>query len=193
MSQRWNGAVAVVTGASSGIGMQLCTDLRARGAQVVGVARRIQGGTTVSCDVADTDALRALLADVEAEHGRIDLLVNCAAVEERSWARDGDLDVHHRIMAVNYFAPVAGTLAVLPGMIRRRRGVVVNVSSDSARAPAPGTAAYAASKAALSAFSEAVAHEVRPFGVRVHVFYPGWVPTPMGTRAVEMGMPMPPR
>jgi hypothetical protein len=71
--------------------------------------------------------------------------------------------------------------------------VVVNVSSDSGRAPTAGTPAYAASKAALSAFSESVAHEVRPKGVHVHVLYPGWVPTGIGQRAVDQGMSMPPR
>jgi NAD(P)-dependent dehydrogenase (short-subunit alcohol dehydrogenase family) len=78
-------------------------------------------------------------------------------------------------------------------MVSRGRGIVVNVSSDSARAPAPGGAAYAASKAALSAFSEAAALEVADRGVHVHVLYPGWVPTPLGLQAVERGMPMPPK
>jgi short-subunit dehydrogenase len=94
---------------------------------------------------------------------------------------------------VNYFGVVAGTLAVIPGMVARGYGIVVNVSSDSARAPAPGGAAYAASKAAVSAFTEAVAMEVADRGVHVHVLYPGWVPTPMGLAAVERGMPLPPR
>jgi short-subunit dehydrogenase len=96
-------------------------------------------------------------------------------------------------MDVNYFAVVAGTLAVLPGMVRRRHGVVVNVSSDSARAPAPANAAYAASKAAVSAFTESVAVGVADDGVHVHVLYPGWVPTAMGLAAVERGMALPPR
>jgi short-subunit dehydrogenase len=78
-------------------------------------------------------------------------------------------------------------------MVARGRGVIVNVSSDSGRAPTAGTPAYAASKAALSAFTESVAHEVRPRGVHVHVLYPGWVPTGMGQRAVEEGMAMPPK
>ncbi len=103
------------------------------------------------------------------------------------------VDDFRSTMEVNYFGVVVGTLAVVPGMVERRRGIIVNVSSDSARAPAPGGAAYAASKAALSAFSEAVALEVADRGVHVHVLYPGWVPTPMGMQAVERGMPMPPK
>jgi NAD(P)-dependent dehydrogenase (short-subunit alcohol dehydrogenase family) len=78
-------------------------------------------------------------------------------------------------------------------MVSRRQGIILNVSSDSARAPAPGGAAYAASKGAVSAFTESVALEVGDAGVHVHVLYPGWVPTAMGLAAVERGMPLPPR
>jgi short-subunit dehydrogenase len=77
--------------------------------------------------------------------------------------------------------------------VARGHGIVVNVSSDSARAPAPSGAAYAASKAAVSAFTEAVGMGVADRGVHLHVLYPGWVPTPMGLAAVERGMPLPPK
>jgi short-subunit dehydrogenase len=70
-------------------------------------------------------------------------------------------------------------------MVARRSGIIVNVSSDSARAPEPGNAVYAASKAAVSAYTDSVAHEVAPFGVHVHVLFPGWVPTDMGMSGVE--------
>src|SRR5205085_3338492 len=106
---------------------------------------------------------------------------------------DDDLRVYERIFATNFYGAVAGTLAVVPGMVARGHGVVVNVSSDSARAPAAGGSAYAASKAALSAFTESVAHEVWGKGVRVHVLYPGWVPTAMGMAGVEQGGELPPR
>ena len=96
-------------------------------------------------------------------------------------------------MATNYFAPVAGTYAVLPGMLARRRGVVVNVSSDSGRAPGPGDVAYAPSKAALSAFTESLSYGTEGTGVHLHLLYPGWVPTAMGAGAVARGMATPPR
>lgn len=199
------GAVAVVTGASSGLGRRFALDLAGAGALVVGVARRqalleelegalqarAPGSSTRVCDVSDTDALSALLGDVESGRGRIDVLVNAAGVGEPR-AEEG-FDKYRVVMATNYFAPVAGTLAVLPGMVRRRRGVVVNVSSDSGRAPGPGEPAYGPSKAALSAFTESMAMRVEASGVRLHVLYPGWVPTPMGSSAVEEGMPLPPR
>jgi short-subunit dehydrogenase len=78
-------------------------------------------------------------------------------------------------------------------MLARRRGVIVNVSSDSGRAPGPHDAAYGASKAALSAFTEALSFDTEGTGVHLHVLYPGWVPTAMGAGAVDAGMPMPPR
>jgi short-subunit dehydrogenase len=97
------------------------------------------------------------------------------------------------VFDINFFATVAGTLAVIPGMVERGGGVVVNVSSDSARAPEPRQGAYAASKAAISAFSESVAMEVAARGVHVHVLYPGWVPTAMGLSGTEDGGSLPPR
>ena len=92
----------------------------------------------------------------------------------------GDPSTVQRVFDVNFFATVTGTLAVVPAMVERGRGVVVNVSSDTVRAPEPRQGAYAASKAAVSAFSESVAYEVARRGVHVHVLYPGWVPTAMG-------------
>jgi short-subunit dehydrogenase len=78
-------------------------------------------------------------------------------------------------------------------MLARRSGIVVNVSSDSARAPEPRHGAYAASKAAVSAFTETVAHEVADRGVHVHVPYPAWVPTAMGMSGVDDGGALPPK
>ena len=130
---------------------------------------------------------------MESEHGHLDILVNDAGVDLMLPVPGGDDRTVHEVFDVNFFAAVAGTLAVVPGMVDRGGGIVVNVSSDTARAPEPGQGAYAASKAALSAFSESVAHEVASRGVHVHVLYPGWVPTAMGLSGNEDGGSLPPR
>ena len=149
--------------------------------------------STQVCDVGDADTYRGVLGDVEREHGRIDVLVNDAGIEQLTPVEQGPSDAYRRIFDVNFFGVVTGTLAVLPGMLARRSGIVVNVSSDSARAPEPGHGAYAASKAAVSAFTETVAHEVADRGVHVHVLYPAWVPTAMGMSGVDDGGALPPR
>jgi short-subunit dehydrogenase len=200
-------AVAVVSGASSGLGRALAVELGRRGAAVVAVARREPllddlldelrsvGSTAerVVCDVADLDAWSEVLAEVEARRGCVDLLVNAAGIERRKGVAEVRWADVEETMAVNFRAAARGTLAVLPGMLERDHGAVVNVSSDHGRAPGPGTPAYCASKAALSAFTESIAHEVAGTNVHLHVLYPGWVPTPLGQGAVDGGMPMPPR
>jgi NAD(P)-dependent dehydrogenase (short-subunit alcohol dehydrogenase family) len=148
--------------------------------------------STIVCDVTDVDLFTQTLREIETSRGRIDLLVNNAGIDDPH-ADPDDLETYRSKMETNYFAAVAGTLAVLQGMRKRGEGVVVNVSSDSGRAPSPHEAAYGATKAALSAFTESLAFDVESNGVRLHVLYPGWVPTAMGTRAVEAGMPLPPK
>ena len=205
--KRYDGEIAVVTGASSGIGRRLALDLAARGATVVGLARRqdllaevekgLQSSTPSSstrvCDVGDTPAYQRALAEIEDRHGRIDVLINNAGIEGLTPAEEGLSAAYRQIFDVNFFGVVAGTLAVMPGMLARRSGIVVNVSSDAARAPEPGHGAYGASKAAVAAFSESVSHEVAGRGVHVHVLYPAWVPTAMGMSGLDDGGSLPPR
>ncbi len=196
-------AIAVVTGASSGLGRRMAIELARHGAVVTAVARRRErleqlademrrrsaDSGFVACDVSDTDRFVAVLGEVEAQHGRIDVLVNDAGIGEP----EGEgLEPYRKVMETNFFAPVAGTLTVLPGMRARRHGAVVNVSSDSGRAPTPGETAYSASKAALSAFTEALSFEVEGDGVHLHVLYPGWVPTEMTQQEGDAGR-LPPK
>jgi dehydrogenase/reductase SDR family member 7B len=191
--------VAVVTGAASGIGKQLAWDLAVRGSTVVGVDvqdfEQSQNPTItpIQCDLADVDAYVELLAKVEAEHGRIDILANVAGIDRPVSATSRDLAIYRTIMQVNFFAPLAGTLTVVPGMVARGRGYVVNVSSDSIRSPIAGASAYIASKGALTGFSESAALELKRQGVHIHILYPGFVYTAMGRESIEHGMKPPPR
>jgi len=203
-----DGKVAVVTGASAGIGRQLAIDLSRAGAVVVAVARREDRLREVAtelrdasprsgyrvCDLSDVDGFVQLLAGVEQEHERIDVLCNVAGVGGVMRHEPVTADSVRSVMEVNFFAPYLGTLAVLPGMRRRGFGAVANMGSDDGRAPGPDAGDYSASKAALAAATESLAFEARSDGVFVHMVYPGWVPTEMGLMAVrEGGMPMPPK
>lgn len=204
---RYRGKVAVVTGASRGLGRAIAMDLARAGAVVVGVARNetlldelarrmaavSPGSSTVCMDIGDAASFQRLLARVETERGRIDVLVNNAAVDPGLRLSEITMDDFRRTFEVNTLAAIAGTLAVLPGMYERGEGVIVNVGSDGGRLPAPGPGAYPSSKAALAAFSESIWYRARLHGVAVHVLYPAWMPTDMGLKALERGLRRPPR
>ena len=191
----FHGQVAVVTGASSGLGRRIALDLAEAGARVIGVARREDRLKALGldyrvCDVGDVPAYVRVLEDI----GRVDLLLNVAGMGGIIRQEMPSLDTTREVMEVNFFAAYAGMLAVLPGMRERKHGVIANMSSDDARSPGPGAGDYCASKAALSAATESLAYEAAKDGVRLHVIYPAWVPTEMGLRAVNTGgLAMPPR
>jgi NAD(P)-dependent dehydrogenase (short-subunit alcohol dehydrogenase family) len=191
----YRGQVAVVTGASSGLGRRIALDLAAAGARVIGVARREDllaslGTDYRVCDIGDVSAYVRLLEEI----GRVDVLLNIAGMGGIIRQEMPSLETTRRVMEVNFFAAYAGMLAVLPGMRARRHGVIANMSSDDARSPGPGAGDYCASKAALSAATESLAYEAARDGVRLHVIYPAWVPTEMGLRAVNAGgLAMPPK
>ncbi len=204
----YRGKVAVLTGASAGLGRRIALDLASVGAVVVGVARRVERLQVLVdemqrhspescyrlCDLSDAASFVDLLEQVQDQYGRIDILANIAGVGGIIRTEPTTAASLRSVMEVNFYAPVAGMLTVLPGMRERRFGAIVNMSSDDGRAPGPGAADYSASKAALSAATESLSYAARSEGVFLHTVYPGWVPTEMGLAAVrDGGLPMPPR
>jgi short-subunit dehydrogenase len=191
----FNGQRVLVTGASSGIGAELAEALALRGAVLALCARRedrlretLERCLTHSpdsrmwvCDLADPAAVEQLAADVTKALGGVDILVNNAGVPKRRHVKDLDADTVTQVMAINYLSPVRLTLAVLPSMLERGYGRIVNVSSVAAVLSSPGEAAYDASKAALSSFSEAMTIDLWDTGVKVLVVYPGVVDTELFT------------
>jgi NAD(P)-dependent dehydrogenase (short-subunit alcohol dehydrogenase family) len=166
--------VAIVTGASSGIGAELVRQLRARGTLVVGLSRSPSAADEhEECDVADREAVGAAAARVLARHPSIDLLVCNAGVAARTNYLDGKPEAIERVMRVNYLGAVWTTLAFLPGLHPGSHVVnVVSVAGTVAVGP------YSASKHAQLAFSRSVAVELAPRGVQVHTVNPGFVETP---------------
>ena len=191
MAYEITGRRALVTGASSGIGAGLATALAEAGATVGLAARRTDRLETVleacrahapasrmwSVDLADPAAVDGLAAAAVAELGGVDLLVNCAGIPKRRHVTKLDMETVERVMNVNYLSLVRLTLALLPQMLERGDGRVVNISSVAATLSSPGEAAYSASKAAVAVFSESMAVDLWDSGVKVMVVYPGIVDT----------------
>jgi short-subunit dehydrogenase len=185
----WEGLRVLVTGASSGIGAALATELASAGAVVGICARRtalleeVLDGCRAhqpacrawTVDLADLGTLEAFAARVQDELGGIDVLVNNAGEPRHGPAATTPWPEVERLFRINFLSPVRLTLAVLPGMRGRGGGHVVTISSMAARVSTPGEAAYAASKAALSTWMEAVAAEEGDGPVRFHLVYPALI------------------
>ena len=174
--------VAIVTGASGGIGEATAQALAQAGYRVFGTSRKTPPGPTtgvehVACDVTRDDSVEAAFAEVLAKAGRIDLLVNNAGIGLIGGAEESSLEQAKSLFDVNLFGVIRTTRAVLPVMRRQRSGRIVNISSVMGLIPAPYFALYAASKHALEGYSESLDHEVRDLGVRVVLVEPAYTRT----------------
>ncbi|MGD0391895.1 MAG: SDR family oxidoreductase [Acidimicrobiales bacterium] len=186
-----SGQRVLVTGASSGIGAGLAEEFARRGA-VVGICARRQDrldAVLERCrqhspesrswvtDLSDPAAVDVLAAAALEELGGVDVLVNNAGIPKRRHVSRLDPATVESVMNINFFSPVRLTLALLPHMLERHSGRIINISSVAATLSSPGESAYDASKAAVTAFSESMAVDLWQAGVKVLVVYPGLVDT----------------
>jgi short-subunit dehydrogenase len=171
----------LITGCSSGIGRATAQHLAQRGHTVYATARRVEsldelqaaGCRTLALDVLDEDSMAAAVAVVEAEHGAVGSLVNNAGYAVSGAIETQSVDAIRTEFETNLFGGLRLAQLVLPGMRRARTGRIVNLSSVAGRVTMPGAGAYAASKYAIEAISDALRFELRGFGVHVIVIEPG--------------------
>jgi NAD(P)-dependent dehydrogenase (short-subunit alcohol dehydrogenase family) len=191
VSTTLDGRVALVTGASSGIGARFAAVLAGAGARVYACARRAErleqlaaehpGVVPVACDVAEAGDREAAVARALAEAGRLDICVNSAGTSAPGPAEDVTLEDFRRVMAVNVEGLFGMTQAAVRPMLDAGAGSVINVGSmfgQVASAPVP-EAAYVASKSAVVGLTRELAAQWAPRGVRVNAIAPGWFPTEM--------------
>lgn len=185
--------VAVVTGASSGIGAAIARELTAAGFRVFGASRREpakadSGIEHVTMDVCDDASVRAGFATILRETGGIEVLVNnagylCAGAIEEISLPDAKAQFE-----TNYFGTVRASLAVLPGMRERKSGHIITVSSLAGLVPVPFWGHYNASKFAVEGLMESLRHEARPFGIQIAMVEPGNIKTPFYDGSPAAGM-----
>jgi NAD(P)-dependent dehydrogenase (short-subunit alcohol dehydrogenase family) len=189
--------VALVTGASSGIGKAAALALVAAGFQVIGTSRdtsRVTTGvgvTLLDLDVTSDESVAAVVEQVVERFGRIDVLVNNAGLGTNGAAEESSVGQAQRVFDVNVFGLMRMTKAVLPHMRARGRGRIINISSVFGFVPSPFMAVYGASKHAVEGYSESLDHEVREHGVRVLLVEPGTTSTPFDANLVLADTPLP--
>ncbi len=194
---KFAGQVIWITGASSGIGEAAAQAFAREGARLVLSSRRPDElervrracerpdeHAVIPLDLIRSETFPAIVADVLARCGRIDVLVNNGGVSQRARALDATPDVERALMEVDYFGPVALTKAVLPSMRARHSGRIVVVSSVMGYVGTPGRSTYAAAKHALHGYFDSLRAEIWRDGVGVTLVCPGYVKTAVSHNAV---------
>jgi len=187
-----DGRTALVTGSTSNIGLAVARALAREGARVIvhsrhpdqaaEVARELDGDS-VTADLADPAAIAAMFQTIAERHGRLDILVNSAAIPSSAGLLDTSAEDWQRVLAVNLTAPmlcITSAVALMP-----EGGAIVNITAASGMRASAGRAAYAISKAGLDALTRQAAIELAPRGIRVNAIVSGRVGSPVGER--EMG------
>jgi NAD(P)-dependent dehydrogenase (short-subunit alcohol dehydrogenase family) len=190
------GRVALVTGASAGIGAAAARALVDAGFTVYGTSRKAargeqRGGVVfLPLDVTDDDSVAGVVREVLHRSGRIDVLVNNAGVGVSGAAEESSIEQARALFETNLFGSIRTTRAVLPHMREQGSGRIINVSSVLGFMPAPFMALYAATKHAIEGYSESLDHEVREHGVRVLLVEPAYTRTSFDANAVAVDEPL---
>jgi 3alpha(or 20beta)-hydroxysteroid dehydrogenase len=182
--------VAIVTGGSRGMGAATSELFVQEGAKVViadvldedgkALAKKLGAAATYQhLDIADEKAWEQLVKDLAARYGRIDVLVNNAAIYFYALLEETQSDAFRRLLDVNLIGPFLGMKAVIPEMKKRRTGSIINVSSTDGLRGSCGMSAYNASKWGVRGLTKCIALEAGPFGIRINSLHPGAVNTPM--------------
>ena len=194
-SQDLSGKIALVTGASRGIGAAIADTLAQAGATVIGTATGDSGAAAISerlaqwngqgraLNAAEADGIENLIADIEKEFGKLDILVNNAGITRDNLLMRMKEEEWDEIMQVNLKSVFRASTAVLRGMMKQRSGRIINITSVVGAMGNAGQANYAAAKAGLIGFSKSVAREVGSRGITVNCIAPGFIDTDM-TRAL---------
>jgi short-subunit dehydrogenase len=183
----------LITGCSTGIGRALAEEFHARGHVVYATARRIEtlaplaglGVRTAELDVNDAGSIGRLMLRLQSDGAGVDMLVNNAGYGAMGPLAEFPVDDLRRQFETNVFAVMAMTQAVLPGMVRRRAGRIVNIGSVSGVLVTPFSGAYCSTKAAVHALSDALRMELAPFGIRVITVQPGGIRSQFGATASQ--------
>lgn len=183
--------VALVTGASSGIGEATAERLAEGGYKVFGTSRRAapageRAFEMLTLDVTQDRSVEAVVGEVIRRTGRIDVLVNNAGFGVApAGAEESSIEQAQSIFDTNFFGIVRMTRAVVPQMRRQRRGRIINIGSVLGFLPMPYGALYAATKHAIEGYSESLDHELRTWGIRVSVIEPAYTKTPFDANFLE--------
>ena len=193
--QNFENKVALVTGASRGIGKAIAELLASQGAKVIGTATSDKGAAAISeylgskgkgqaLDVTDSDSLKQVIKEIESEYGSIDILVNNAGITRDNLMMRMKDDEWDAVLNTNLSAVFKVCKAVVRGMMKRRNGRIINISSVVGTTGNPGQVNYCAAKAGLVGFSKAMAKEVAARGITVNCVAPGFIDTDM-TKALN--------
>jgi gluconate 5-dehydrogenase len=190
-----SGKTALVTGGGSGLGLAMAAGLAAAGARVVVVgrdrakleagAKTIGAASAEVCDLLDRAAIKPLVAKVERAHGPVEILVNNAGIQHRAPVQDCPAEAWDRMIATHLSAPFFLAQAVVPGMIERKRGKIINTLSVTSELGRPTIIPYASAKGGLRMLTRGLAVELGPHNIQVNGIAPGYFKTELNRALMD--------